>query len=95
MDLKITRMKDHHVVVVSQLFDRGQGGVAARPRILIVQDHRPAPQRLQLGHLVAVDDLGVAVPAEVRVVTIQPQSLITGIRQQIGNRGYTADNLVA
>ena len=29
VDLKITRMKDHHVVVVSQFFDRGQGGVVA------------------------------------------------------------------
>ena len=82
-------MEHHHVVVVAQVFDRGQGGVATRPRVLVVQDHRPAAQRLQLGHvLVAVDDLGVAVPAEVGVISIQPQSLITGVRQQIGNRGY-------
>ena len=36
VDIKITRMKDHDVVVVSQFFDRGQGGVATRPRILIM-----------------------------------------------------------
>ena len=36
VDIKITRMKDHDVVVVSQFFDRGQGGVATRPWILIV-----------------------------------------------------------
>ena len=94
VDIKITRMEHHHVVVVAQLSDRDQGGLATRPRILVVQDHRPAAQRLQLGHiLVAVDDLGVAVPAEVGVISIQPQSLITGVRQQIGNRGYDGRQL--
>jgi hypothetical protein len=41
-DLAVTGMEDHHVVVVAQFFDLGQGGIATRPRILIVQDHRPA-----------------------------------------------------
>ena len=54
-----------------------------------MQDHRPAPQRLQFGHLlVAVDDLGVAVHREVGVIPVQPQRLISRVGQQVGHRGH-------
>ncbi|WP_444546435.1 oxidoreductase, partial [Candidatus Mycobacterium methanotrophicum] len=36
-----------NVIVVTQLADRCQGGVLAVPRVLVVQHHRPAVQRLQ------------------------------------------------
>ena len=64
---------DDHDVVVLQGPHRGQPGVRAVPRVLVVQGHRPAAQGLELRHaLVAVEDLSQAEPGIVRFVRAQP-----------------------
>ena len=51
-------------------------------------------KRLQFSDvLIAVNDLGIAVPAEVGVEFVQAQSLITGVGEQLGNRGYDGRKL--
>ncbi len=57
-DVTVARMERDHEVVVTDLVRPAQVGARAIPRVLVVQDHRPAHQRLEFGHVLAgVEDL--------------------------------------
>ena len=90
-------VEHHDVVVVAQLADRGEPGLRAVPRVLVVQDHRPPVQRLQLGDvLAAVEDLLVAVDRVVGVVGRQGVGEAARARSRISATvGLTAGSSVA
>jgi hypothetical protein len=76
-----------HEVVVADLADRAQGRLRALPRVLVVQHHRPAPQRLQLGYrIVGVEDLGGGEDPVVRIVAGQHQGQRVGPVQHLRHR---------
>ena len=83
----VAGLVDDHDVVALQRAHRGQPGVRAVPRILVVQGHGPAPQRLQLGHaLVAVEDLAQAEPGVVGLVRPQPVHELRAGGDRLGDR---------
>ena len=68
-DLLVPWVEGHDEIVVLELADLSELDLRPVPRILVVQDHRPAMQRLEVGHiLVTVDDVGEVVNRVVRVV---------------------------
>ena len=80
-DLLVARVQDHDVVVVLELADLDELGPGPVPGVLVVQHHRPAVQRLELGSVLgAVEDVVELVGREVGVVAVEPEG-------QAGRRG--------
>src|SRR3712207_9057770 len=66
-----------------ELVDRGQLHLRPLPRVLVVQHHRPAVQRLELGDVLGdVEDVGVVVDRVVRVVLRQPEGEVARLRSE-------------
>ena len=87
VDLLVARMERNHVVVVLELPDLDQVGLVTVPRVLVVQHHRPAVQRLHLGRvLCAVDDVLEPVPGVVRVVVPEPEGQVGGVGEDLRDR---------
>ena len=80
-------MERDHEVVVADPGRLPQHGARAVPRVLVVQHHRPADQRLQLGDaLVGVKDLLGAENRVVRVVIGYHERQRVGLIQELSDR---------
>ncbi len=92
--LPAARVEDHHVVVVAQLLDRGQPGLRAIPRILVVQHHGPPVQCLELSNVFrAVEDLLMAEDRVVRVVGRHRVRQALGLVEDLGDRRFDGRQL--
>ena len=88
------RVEDDDVVVVAQLLDRGQPGLRAVPRVLVVEDHGPPVQSFELGNVLgAVEDLLVAVDWVVRIVGLQGVREAVGLVEDLGDGGLDGRQL--
>ena len=90
----VARIQRDDVVVVTQLPDLDELGLRSVPRILVVQDHRPPVQGLELGGVLrAVDDVLEAVGREVRVVAVETEGEIGGVGEDVGDRRLACGEL--
>ncbi len=85
-DLVASRHERHHEVVVADPAHLLQPRLGQIPRILVVEDHREAVQRLELGHrLRAVEDLLVAVGRAVGVVRREAEGEVRRVARDLGH----------
>jgi len=85
-DLPAPRVEEHDEVVVPELPDLDQARLGPVPGVLVVEDHRPAQEGLELGHLLgAAEDLLVRVGRVVGVVPQEMEGVVSGIGEDLGN----------
>ena len=87
LHVAVARVEGDHEVVVADLAGSAQLGPGAVPRVLVVQHHRPAHQRLELGDvLVGVEDLLGGEDRVVRVVRGHDEGQRVRLGQELGHR---------